>query len=108
MSSEQKTKKNDEFFEHPLLKPQTVSRREYQEKIFASSIGKNSLVVLPTSMGKTVIALLLSIYHLSNDADNKIIFLAPTKPLVVQHQHSFINMTTLGEKEWQLPVMTGE
>lgn len=108
MASEQKSKKNSEFFEHPLLKPQMVSRREYQEKIFASSIGKNSMVVLPTSMGKTVIALLLSIYHLSNDADNKIIFLAPTKPLVVQHQHSFSNMTILGESEWQLPVMTGD
>ncbi|MCP4763263.1 MAG: DEAD/DEAH box helicase [archaeon] len=98
---------NKNYIEHQLIKKNMVFRRSYQEKIFVSSLGKNTMVVLPTSMGKTIVALLLSVYHLSNDIDNKIIFLAPTKPLVVQHQRSFINMTVLGEKEWQLPVLTG-
>jgi ERCC4-related helicase/ERCC4-type nuclease len=94
-----------DFVNHPLLKKDVVQRRDYQEKIFASCVGKNSMVVLPTSLGKTIVALMLTLYHLSNDPDAKIIFLAPTKPLVVQHQKSFLDLTVL--KEWQLPVMTG-
>ncbi|MBD3353589.1 MAG: DEAD/DEAH box helicase, partial [Candidatus Lokiarchaeota archaeon] len=100
-------KKETEFIKHPLIRESKVLRRTYQERIFASCIGENSLIVLPTAMGKTIIALLMSVFHLSNDIDNKVIFLAPTKPLVVQHQTSFIEMTILGDEKWQLPVLTG-
>ncbi|MHA1729303.1 MAG: DEAD/DEAH box helicase [Promethearchaeota archaeon] len=97
----------NDFVNHPLLRKDTVFRRAYQEKIFASCIGKNSMVVLPTAMGKTIIALMLSVFHLSDEIDKKIIFLAPTKPLVVQHQETFKNMTVFGDEEWQIPVLTG-
>ncbi|MHA1341543.1 MAG: helicase-related protein [Promethearchaeota archaeon] len=99
--------KKSNYINHPLIKPNSIVRREYQEKIFVSAVGKNTLVVLPTSMGKTIIAILLAVYYLSEDADNKVIFLAPTKPLVVQHQRSFKELTEVGKEEWQLPVLTG-
>ena len=65
---------NDEF------KP-----RLYQQTIFFTSIEKNTLVVLPTGLGKTLIAAMLAIYKLNENPDKKIVFLAPTKPLVAQH-----------------------
>ncbi|MHA1819328.1 MAG: helicase-related protein [Promethearchaeota archaeon] len=103
MADEDKSK--EDYFEHPLIKPNKIVRRLYQERIFASSINKNTLVVLPTARGKTIIALLLAVYHLSEDIDKLIIFLAPTKPLVVQHRESFIELTNL--EEWQLNLFTG-
>jgi len=98
---------SEEYFNHPLLKLNKVLRREYQEKIFISSVEKNTLVVLPTSMGKTIIAILLAVYHLSKDENCKIIFLAPTKPLIVQHQKSFKELTVFDENEEKLPLLTG-
>ncbi|MBW3022815.1 DEAD/DEAH box helicase, partial [Candidatus Woesearchaeota archaeon] len=65
------------------------SPRLYQETILASASQKNTLVVLPTGMGKTAVALLLSIQRLKNYPNSKIVFLAPTKPLVEQHKATF-------------------
>ncbi len=64
------------------------SSRIYQQSIFANSLEKNSLVVLPTGLGKTVIALMLCVYYF-NKSNKKILFLAPTKPLVEQQEKSF-------------------
>ncbi|MEM2900672.1 MAG: helicase-related protein, partial [Thermoplasmata archaeon] len=48
------------------------------------AIEGSTLVVLPTGMGKTVIALLVIAERLLRK-DGKVLFLAPTKPLVEQH-----------------------
>ena len=93
-----------QYLNYPYLKPNLVIKRDYQVNIFASCTGKNSLVVLPTGMGKTIIALLLALYTYSQEVDKKILFLAPTKPLVAQHRRSFIELTTL--EDWQLPMLT--
>jgi len=66
-----------------------ISPREYQEKIFDVCKEKNCLVVLPTGLGKTLIALMLSIERLKNFPREKVLFLAPTKPLVEQHLNYF-------------------
>jgi len=66
-----------------------IQPREYQQKIFESCKNKNCLVVLPTGMGKTLIALMLSIYRLKQFPENKILFLAPTRPLAEQHLSYF-------------------
>ena len=55
--------------------------RLYQETIFATTVKKNTLVVLPTGLGKTAIALMLTTQRLKQYPQSKIIFLAPTKPL---------------------------
>lgn len=76
------------FIEHPLIKPKTIEKRMYQMNIANSAMKQSTLVVLPTGMGKTIIALLL-ISDVLKDKKGKILFLAPTKPLVEQHA-SFI------------------
>lgn len=62
--------------------------RTYQQSLFAHTMKKNSLIVLPTGLGKTIIALMHAVYHYNNK-HKKVLFLAPTKPLVEQHEHSF-------------------
>ncbi|MEK6897877.1 MAG: DEAD/DEAH box helicase [Nanoarchaeota archaeon] len=64
---------------------QNIQPREYQQKIFETCTEKNCLVVLPTGMGKTLVALMLSINRLQKFPEDKILFLAPTKPLAEQH-----------------------
>ena len=66
-----------------------VSPRDYQEKIFQRCVEKNCLVVLPTGLGKTLIALMLSIQRLKEFPLEKILFLAPTRPLGEQHLKYF-------------------
>lgn len=65
--------------------------RLYQETILASSTLKNSLVVLPTGMGKSMIFLMLAVHRLSSYPKSKILILAPTKPLCEQHIQSCRN-----------------
>jgi ERCC4-related helicase len=59
--------------------------RAYQISIFETAKKSNTLVVLPTGLGKTLIALMLAQERLRAFPDSKILFLAPTKPLVEQH-----------------------
>ncbi len=66
-----------------------ISPREYQQKIFEKCIDKNCLVVLPTGLGKTLIALMLTIERMKKFPGEKVVFLAPTKPLVEQHLNYF-------------------
>lgn len=73
------------FVEHPLLKDGHIERRDYQINIARSCSKRATLVVLPTGMGKTIVATLV-IANMMNR--KKILFLAPTKPLVAQHAKS--------------------
>ena len=68
---------------------QNISPREYQQKIFETCKEKNCLVVLPTGLGKTLIALMLTIERMKKFPGEKVVFLAPTKPLAEQHLTSF-------------------
>ncbi|MEM2933018.1 MAG: helicase-related protein [Candidatus Pacearchaeota archaeon] len=62
--------------------------REYQNNIINTAKEKNTLVILPTGLGKTLIAFELIKYMLEKRR-GKAIFLAPTKPLVDQHFSNF-------------------
>jgi len=70
------------FISHPLLKDGVVERRKYQISIAEAAKKGSLMVVLPTGLGKTTVALLVLIERLSK---GKILFLAPTRPLVEQH-----------------------
>jgi Fanconi anemia group M protein len=77
----------DFFKKKPIL-------RLYQEKILSEVLKSNSLVVLPTGLGKTIIGLSLSALMLNKHEGEFVLFLAPTKPLVEQHKrvfHEFFN-----------------
>ncbi|MFX0020920.1 MAG: DEAD/DEAH box helicase [Candidatus Hermodarchaeota archaeon] len=96
---------NDGFISHPLIKQNVISRREYQESIFINCLNKNCLVVIPTGLGKTIIALMLTVHRLTEVKESKVILLAPTKPLVEQHYKSFLKLTKLPEES--LITLTG-
>jgi len=70
----------------------SVELREYQKNILESCLRENTLVILPTGTGKTIIAFFLIIERLKLFPDKKIYFLAPTKPLVNQHYNNFIKL----------------
>lgn len=66
-----------------------ITPREYQQKIFEKCIEKNCLVVIPTGLGKTLISLMLAINRMEKFPGEKVLFLAPTKPLVEQNMNYF-------------------
>jgi ERCC4-related helicase len=72
------------FVEHSLLKPNAIEVRDYQVNIAQSCLRRSTLVVLPTGMGKTIVALEV-IAEVLRTEGGRILFLAPTKPLVEQH-----------------------
>ena len=94
----------DRYINHEFLKPNLLLKRKYQVDILVTCSKKNCLVVVPTGLGKTIIALLLSIYCLKKKGV-KIIFLAPTRPLVEQHLRTFKKLTNFDSES--LLMMTG-
>ena len=77
-----------DYIKHPFIKPKTVSHRIFQRTIAEKSFGRNTLVILPTGLGKTIIALLVAAETLVQTS-GKVIFTAPTRPLVEQHFETF-------------------
>jgi len=79
---------NVEYVSHPMIRENTVERRAYQMSIAATALMRNTLVVLPTGLGKTAVALLVIASRLHNE-EGRALILAPTKPLVEQHADFF-------------------
>lgn len=77
------------------MKKDVIERRLYQETLTLSCIKLNSLVILPTGLGKTIVAALIAAYRLKKFPKSKVIFLAPTKPLVDQHHQTFTALFNL-------------
>ena len=66
-----------------------IQPREYQKKILETCEKQNCLVILPTGTGKTLIAIMLAIERFKKFPLEKVLILAPTRPLVEQHLKSF-------------------
>jgi len=88
------------YFTHPLIKPNSIEKRLYQETIIVKASAKNTLVVLPTGTGKTPIAIGLTALRLTKYPESKIMILAPTKPLVSQHEKSFMDALLMPEDKF--------
>ena len=73
------------YVEHPLVKQQTLEKREYQIEIASKCSAVNSMVVLPTGLGKTAISLLVMVDQLQKYPKKRCVILAPTRVLVHQH-----------------------
>ncbi len=58
--------------------------REYQARIAESALRANTLVVMPTALGKTFVALLVMAALVKKNPGARFLFLAPTKPLAAQ------------------------
>ncbi|MCK4491597.1 MAG: DEAD/DEAH box helicase family protein, partial [Candidatus Altiarchaeales archaeon] len=85
------------YVKHPLIKDDSIKLRRYQEKVVSRAIDANTLVVLPTGLGKTIIAAMVAAHRLYKSPDSKILFLAPTRPLAVQHMNTFQNIMEIDE-----------
>ena len=81
-----------------MLNTSAVEPRSYQINIALSIYaGRNSLVVLPTGLGKTLIAV-LAIAKAVRDG-KKAAMLAPTKPLSEQHYNTLLKMLNMPREE---------
>jgi len=83
-----------------LLNYDEIKPRLYQELIATTAVSKNTLCILPTGMGKTLVAIMVAAYRLENFPESKILMLAPTRPLVNQHMKTFRNLMRLKEPEY--------
>lgn len=81
-----------QYINHPLIKPGTIEQRLYQLSLAGCAINRSSLIVLPTGLGKTIIALLVMVSRLPK---GKVLLLSPTKPLVEQHAAFFRNALSI-------------
>ncbi len=90
-----------EFVDLKLIVPNSIEARLYQVALAESAARASTLIVLPTGLGKTVVALLVIAKRL--EEDGRIIFLAPTKPLVEQHAE-FLRSHLIAETS----IVTGE
>jgi len=71
------------------MKELLTAPRDYQSTILETCKEQNCLVVLPTGTGKTLISIMLAIERFKQFPLEKILMLAPTKPLAEQHLNSF-------------------
>ncbi|MHC4751281.1 MAG: DEAD/DEAH box helicase [Planctomycetota bacterium] len=76
----------------PILNEDAFEKRKYQVEIAKTASQKNTLVVLPTGMGKTLVAVIVGAERL-NKLGGKIMITAPTRPLNAQHTRSFESFT---------------
>jgi Fanconi anemia group M protein len=90
---------------NPLVREEALEKREYQLRIAGEAVRRNTLVVLPTALGKTAIAALVASHFLYNYSDKKVLVMAPTRPLVLQHRDTFMRLLKLRPRDVQ--VLTG-
>lgn len=95
-----------ELLDNPLLRKEMLDERAYQLNIALKSVNRNTLVVLPTALGKTVISVFVAAHHLYNFRGKKVLIMAPTKPLVLQHRDSFQKLLKL--RDGDIEVLTGK
>ncbi|MFX1597380.1 MAG: DEAD/DEAH box helicase family protein, partial [Promethearchaeota archaeon] len=96
----------EQYLNGPFLKRNQIHYRDYQKNIVSSCKNKNSLVVLPTGLGKTIIGILLISNCLIKYPKAKIIILAPTRPLVSQHKDSCMKLLDINSEE--ITTLTGK
>jgi hypothetical protein len=79
--------------------PINVPIRQYQFDIVGTCLIKNTLVALPTGLGKTFIAAVTMYNYYRWFPKSKVIFMAPTKPLVAQQIEACFKITGIDPKE---------
>ncbi|WP_299266511.1 DEAD/DEAH box helicase [Halorientalis sp.] len=102
--------------EHPLLAEGLLEDRRYQVTLADTAADDHTLVCLPTGLGKTAVSLLVTADRL-DETGGKVLFLAPTKPLVTQHAEFYreaLEIPDTGEQsstnsgDGEVVVFTGE
>ena len=88
------------LFDHPLVNVESIERRTYQERVAESSLRGNTLVSIPTGLGKSLIAALVAARRLEQYPERRVVVLAPTRPLVEQHYKTFKRLLRLDPEEF--------
>lgn len=86
--------------------PTNYPIRDYQYNICRRALFTNTLVALPTGLGKTFIAAVIMYNYYRWFPNGKIIFMAPTKPLVSQQIEACFNITAIPQP--QTAMITGD
>lgn len=92
-----------EYIEHKLIKKDSIEYREYQINLANQAIRENCLVVLPTGLGKTTVALQVIVEFLSKGTGG-VLFIAPTRVLAHQHYEFLKNNLKIDD----ISLITGE
>lgn len=83
----------DGWIVHPLIQPRTLKAWPFQLDMARIGLDEDLVVVLPTGLGKTVIAALIAAEVLRR-SDGTVLMMAPTRPLVQQHSEAFTRWIT--------------
>ncbi|KHJ42517.1 helicase protein, partial [Trichuris suis] len=95
----------DERAGRTWIYPTSVPVRKYQLEMSEKALFFNTLVTLPTGLGKTLIAAVVMYNFYRWYPSGKVLFLAPTKPLVLQQKEAC--RTVMGIPEDSISEMTG-
>ena len=87
--------KKNIYVQRPYIRENTIFARQYQLDIANQACLKNTAVILPTGLGKTIIAFLV----IAEILPKKVLFLAPTKPLIQQHYENCKKYLTIDEEK---------
>ncbi len=91
------------YIEKKYIQKNSIEKRDYQVNLSEQAIKENCIVVLPTGLGKTAVALLVIAEYLSKGTGG-VLFLAPTRVLVNQHYEFLKANLTLDD----ISLITGE
>ena len=94
---------SDNFVEHRYIKKSSIEHRDYQDNLAKQAISENCLIVLPTGLGKTTVALHVIADFLSRGKGG-VLFLAPTRVLAHQHYEFLKNNLLIDD----IALVTGE
>ncbi len=76
--------KNETYVDELMIRKDSVEYRKYQVNLAEVAARESTMIVLSTGLGKTVIAALVAAKRLAEFPDSKVLFLAPSRPLVDQ------------------------
>ena len=92
-----------QYLEKKYVQKNSIEKRDYQVNLANQAIKENCIVVLPTGLGKTAVALQVIAEYLSKGKGG-VLFLAPTRVLVNQHYEFLKENLTLDD----ISLITGE
>ncbi|MFW9846739.1 MAG: helicase-related protein, partial [Candidatus Thorarchaeota archaeon] len=74
----------DSYVDAPGIIKESIDYRKYQVALSDIASRESTMIVLSTGLGKTVIAALVAAARLTQYPESKVLFLAPSRPLVDQ------------------------
>ena len=92
-----------EYIDKKYITKNSIEKRDYQVNLAAQAINENCIIVLPTGLGKTAVALQIIAEFLAKGTGG-VLFLAPTRVLVNQHYEFLKQNLTIDD----VSLVTGE